>query len=164
MVQGLDAVLSVSPDTVNAISTLRMQITFDESIGKGGMLSVMILEPNHEDQELNALNRPLSFNQQGRFRCTANGASVTIRSCSAPNSRQLDLRFASNSFIMAGDTFDFTIEHACTNPSSLWFKDESLQISTQDPQGMEIETRSSFLQLSSLKPAQMADVALVFGD
>ena len=38
----LEAMLSVSPDTVSTASTLEMMISFDESLGKGGLISVIV--------------------------------------------------------------------------------------------------------------------------
>ena len=128
--QGLEAVLSVSPDTVNAVSTLRMQIMFDETIGKGGMVSVMLPESISLDQQLSIANRALSFNPQDNISCKSDSSAVKIIECLTPNSRQLDLQLSSDSFVMAGQSLVFTAENACQNPSSLWFKDESLMIST----------------------------------
>ena len=38
----LEAMLTVSPDTVSTPSTLEMMINFDESLGKGGLVSVLV--------------------------------------------------------------------------------------------------------------------------
>jgi hypothetical protein len=38
----LEAMLSVSPDTVSKVSSLRMMISFDESLGKGGLISLIV--------------------------------------------------------------------------------------------------------------------------
>jgi hypothetical protein len=65
---------------------------------------------------------------------------------------------------MAGDTFSFSILEACRNPSSLWFTNESLEIVTRNSLGMDVEKRTSFLQLNKLLPAKMGKVELTFDD
>ena len=38
----LDAMISVSPDTVSTEASLEMMISFDESLGKGGLISIFV--------------------------------------------------------------------------------------------------------------------------
>ena len=60
-VRSIDANLSVSPATVNSNSTFQINITFDESLGKGGVISIVVPDQDMSAYPLSSLNRPLSF-------------------------------------------------------------------------------------------------------
>jgi len=141
LTRGLEAVLVVTPDTVNAVSTLQMTIMFDETVGGGAKISVAVPDTDILDQDQNALIKPLSFNDQDEedddntVSCQSDSISAAVSHCTA-TSRQLELYMSADSFIMAGDSLTFTIENACTNPSSLWFEDQSLEIISYNQEGL----------------------------
>lgn len=57
----LEAVFSVTPDTVGSISSLDMQIMFDESLGRGGIISVQVPEDGIADSARSTLNAGVTF-------------------------------------------------------------------------------------------------------
>ena len=52
----LEAAISVEPSTINAVSTLTLMVVFDETLGKGGKLTIQV--PDYSSSTDNA---PLSF-------------------------------------------------------------------------------------------------------
>jgi hypothetical protein len=162
----LDAMLSVSPDTVSSPSTLSMMVSFDESIGKGGLLSVIVpdgaLRIANSGFTANSNNKALQFKPGSGLKCTTDDSNVQIFSCQA-GSNQIDIWMTESSFILAGQVVTFTIDMGCFNPSSLWYLESSMMIKTFNSQQQNIETRSDFLYLASLKPGPMTEVTLQYG-
>jgi hypothetical protein len=118
----LEAVLNVSPNTISSISTFEMMISFDESMGKGGLITVILPDSSttiSEDFSESSLNEDLQFNDASSLTCFSD--SLSLQSCSTPSSNQLDIQVGPDDFILAGDFISFTIEQGTTNPSSLWF-------------------------------------------
>jgi hypothetical protein len=109
--EGLEAILSVSPAVVNSISDFQLMISFDESIGKGGIITVIIPDPSDqisEDFSENSLNKALEFNDASLLTCYSD--DITLQSCLTPSSSQLDIYVDPNQFILAGDTISFTFQ------------------------------------------------------
>ncbi len=48
--------------------------------------------------------------------------------------------------------YGITIRNSCTNPSSMWFKDQSFELITRNYLGVVVETESKNILLESLKP------------
>ena len=108
---GLEAILTVSPTTVNQLSDFELMISFDESIGKGGSISIIIPDPSDqisEDFSESTLNKPLEFNEASTLSC--NSDDVSLLSCVTPSSSQLDINVDTDQFILAGDTVSFTLQ------------------------------------------------------
>ena len=81
----LDAMLTVVPNTVNTQSTLEMMISFDESLGKGGLISVLVPSGDNLITEAgytaNSLNHPLKFLPGSGLNCYSDDSSVIVAMC-----------------------------------------------------------------------------------
>lgn len=67
VVSALEAVISVTPDTVGAISTMELTVILGQSLGRGGSITVEL--PDTTELQVSALNKPLSFNQNHLISC-----------------------------------------------------------------------------------------------
>ena len=64
--------MNVSPTTVNQVSDFELMISFDESIGKGGSISIIIPDPSNQINDVfseSPLNKPLQFNDATNLNC-----------------------------------------------------------------------------------------------
>ena len=83
----LQAVTNVSPDTVSSISTFSIDIYFDETVGNGGMISIIVPDRSAtiaEDFTESSLNKDLEFNDPTSLSCYS--GSLTLLSCTSPGS------------------------------------------------------------------------------
>ena len=155
LTNALEAEIGLSPDWVGAVSTMTLTVMFDESLSRSGVVKVEVVDK----EGLDSSNAPLSFNAQSQISCTA---SVSLESCITSNSKEIYLKLGAR-HILAGDSVTFTLTNACKNPSSLYFKNQSLKISTLNQYGAQIESRDTNLFLQSLTPAPIVSHSIDFG-
>lgn len=156
-VHSLEAEVSVDPDTVGADSSFIIQVMFDESLGRGGIVSVQIPDDNLTSS---TLNRGLTFrsaNADSSLSCTQlTRAPPKLSHCTYQNMKHIKIYLSNEQFILAGQTIKIRVENASKNPSSLWWKDKSLKVSTYTLESpVQVESRSDFVLLSSLSPAAL---------
>jgi len=156
-VSSLEAEVLVDPDTVGADSSLVIQVMFDESLGRGGVISVEIPDDNLPSS---SLNRGLTFrseNADSSLSCTQlTRGPPKLSHCTYQNMKHIKIYLSNEEFILAGQTIKIRVENACKNPSSLWWKAKSLRVSTYTLESpVQVESRSSFILLSSLSPAEL---------
>ena len=109
------------------------------------------------------MNKPLTFLSSADLSCTTNKSNVKVYTCLISGDDLLEIYLDPKSFILAGDSVVFTIHNACINPSSLWYSQSSLELTTLNEQRFQVEQRSDFLYLSSLVPATIQEVSVSYG-
>ena len=136
----LEAAISVEPSTINAVSTLTLMVVFDETLGKGGKLTIQA-----PDNSSSTDNAPLSF--LDTFECKSDKSNLIVSQCKTPNSNTIEIQLSSTSFVLAGESVVFTLKNACTNPSSTWFAKKSLSLKTYNSANQLVESKSNYLYL-----------------
>ena len=132
----LEAMFTVSPDTVSTPSDLSITISFDESVGKSAGIIIKVPDATPLLQEFgftqSSQNMPIKFNTGVMTDCSTGSSTIKISSCVA-SSNQLDIVMSSTSFILSGTSLDITVKGlVASNPSSLWYKQHSFEIVTQN--------------------------------
>ena len=80
----LEAAISVEPSTINAVSTLTLMVVFDETLGKGGKLTIQV-----PDYSSSTDNTPLSF--LDTFECKSDKSNLVVSQCKTPNSNTIEI-------------------------------------------------------------------------
>jgi hypothetical protein len=140
IVQALEATIEVEPNIVGVRSDLHLHVMFDQSLGWGGVIQLTIPEEGEVETEM---SHGLLFNNEltefvceqldsehGDMSHSMNHEEETVERCEVLNGKTLEITMKSDVFVLAGSSLELRIVEVTTNPTSLWYADKSLILTT----------------------------------